>query len=183
MKRVLISICSNKLRGIFNVANNLKFMLDEKYNAEIKFPFFFKRQSALKNFAEQIIWESKAFKKEDIFINDYIISVHARLPIWILFSRKVLNCKIGIFVHDYMQCLNFSNLNKKFIEIKGLSLFQKFKFLIFSLYHTLIFKLSINKADFILFNSNYTKLNLKNWAQKKTPKNFSFASFTFFSSK
>lgn len=168
MKKILISICSNKLRGIFNVANNLKLMLDEKYNSELKYPFFLKSQSALKNFAEQIIWESKALNKEDIFKNDYIISVHPRLPFWILFNRKVLNCKIGIFVHDYMQCFNFKNLNKKFIEIRGLSLFQKFKFLIFSSYHTLIFKLSIQKADFILFNSNYTKFNLKNWAKQKS---------------
>ena len=159
---VVLSISSPNNRGMHVYSKSLFNLIRKKTISKLIYP---KKQRFLGNkmeFFNRIIWEIKPINISNINSLDFFISGHPRYPIDILLnSNKFKNKKI-LVIHDYMLCTKLKDLLSYKYIFKNLHNFWLLK----SIYHTLLFKLSVSKSDYFIFNSFYTKDNLKNWVRK-----------------
>lgn len=141
---------------------NLTKILIKNFKAYIYKPKVkFHKNEIFKTF-KIIYFELKPLKKNLQKKFDIFISVHPRYPLNMLLGRNHINQKKGIVICDYMQCISLNNTTeiKKLIkEFKILEIFRKF-------YHTFFFKLTLKKADFYIFISNYTRSGINEWDKK-----------------
>lgn len=161
MLRVYLSISSPNERGMHIYAKNLFRLIGKNNSPFLNFPKLNKKFKKFQ-FLNQIFWELKPLKKEVSFENDRYISVHPRYPLNLLFNSNFLQRKKGIVICDYMQCLNFLEIQKNLSLIRNSSIIEIIKMI----YHTIFFKLTVERSDFLIYISHNTKKELKNWIHK-----------------
>ncbi len=161
MNDLLISVSTPNKRGIHNYSLNILNLLNKKYSTKFLFPKNYDlEQSKIKKFLSQIYWELLSVKKNKLNQFKKFICVHPRFPLSIFFNFGKSKYKKGLVVHDYIQCLKLNSFFQKIF-------FSPTNFRLFlNIYHTLLFKLSIYKTDFIIFNSADTSQKLKEWVNE-----------------
>ena len=161
MDNILISVSTPNKRGIHNYSLSILKLIKNKYSTNFLFPKNYKHdQLKIKKFLDQILWELFSVKKNTL--NEYkkFICIHPRFPLSIFLNFGKSKYKKGIVVFDYIQCMKLSNFFERIF-------FSNAKYNLFkNLYHTLLFKLSVLKADFIIFISRDTSQKLNGWVNE-----------------
>lgn len=162
MINALLSISTQNNRGMHIYAKNLTKLLNKKLKSKLYLPTKIKYSKYNLDLLSQILFELKPIKINNIEEFNVFISVHPRYPIDMLINNKKF-LKKGIVIHDYMQCINIKEIlnNPSILKSLGIKEFLK------RMYHTFLFKITLKKIEFIIFNSKYTKNGIGNWSKKQ----------------
>jgi len=106
-------------------------------------------RNKLVSYILQILWELFHCTPAELF--DVEIYSYPRLPIAALFCKKNLPIR-GIVVHDFIQYVDDHSISSLFRLYNIFGPLELLKRLV----HTAHFRLSLIRADFVLFNSQYT---------------------------
>ena len=164
MKKILLSISSPNNRGMHIYTKNLGNLLEISYQTEIKFPIIDKKDNKLKTFIKQIIWELYSISEDKLRNYKSLINVHPRFSLDLILKKKTNNCKKGVVIHDYIQCIKIKDLFKDIKIYLKPEIYKK-------IYHTLIFRKTIKASDFFIYNSYYTLSEINKWVHKENTQN------------
>lgn len=155
-------VCSTpNFRGIHQYSIFLHRLTSHFACSKIVFPVQFCIQRKFFGYCKQILWE--LFPPLTLPPPDLTIYAYPRISFHDLCFPNKSSLK-GIVVYDYIQCINFSSASNFFSVLTRFGLAELLK----RFMHTLLFKLSLYRTDFLIVISQVTRENLGPWIPKSS---------------